>query len=184
MNRNTFITLGILVLIIIIVGYFAFRAIQLNNGSGPSPAQSALSSGANVSKYSDLSGNPVSLEEYFGKVIVVNSWASWCPSCGQELVELADVGDIYKDREVVILAMNRAEPTTTAQAYMKPLVVGSAVQLVLDPQDSYYESIQGFTMPETVFYDSDGNITFHKRGDMSLDDMIFHIDAALTASEK
>jgi thiol-disulfide isomerase/thioredoxin len=29
----------------------------------------------------DLSGNPVSLRDYSGSVVLVNLWATWCPPC-------------------------------------------------------------------------------------------------------
>ena len=42
---------------------------------------------------------------------------------------------------------------------------------LLDSSDSFYRSIGGFTMPETLFVDGGGNILLHKRGPMTLDEM-------------
>ena len=35
--------------------------------------------------FTDLEGNAVGLTSYVGEVIVVSSWASWCPSCVDSL---------------------------------------------------------------------------------------------------
>ena len=33
----------------------------------------------------DLAGNPVSLEQYRGEVVLLNIWATWCPPCVEEM---------------------------------------------------------------------------------------------------
>jgi len=39
----------------------------------------------------DLDGNPLSLAQFEGKVIVLNFWASWCPPCRAEAPALKQV---------------------------------------------------------------------------------------------
>ena len=36
-----------------------------------------------------------------------------------------------------------------------------------DPGDDFYESIGGFSMPETLFVNSDGSLHLHKRGPLT-----------------
>lgn len=38
----------------------------------------------------DTQGQPASLNQYKGKVFVLNFWASWCPDCLREMPSLAD----------------------------------------------------------------------------------------------
>jgi thiol-disulfide isomerase/thioredoxin len=42
----------------------------------------------------DLAGKPVLLEDYRGKVTLVNFWASWCEPCREEFPHMAE---LYKD---------------------------------------------------------------------------------------
>lgn len=39
-------------------------------------------------------GNPVTISQYRGKVVVVTFWASWCPPCRRELPMLANIQSI------------------------------------------------------------------------------------------
>ena len=39
--------------------------------------------------FTDFNGGEVSLSEFKGKTLVVNSWAVWCPFCKKELEDFA-----------------------------------------------------------------------------------------------
>ena len=90
----------------------------------------------------------------------------------------------YADQDVVVIAINRKEPMERAKAFLKSVGDFEAIKFAVDLTDAYYTSIGGFSMPETVFYDAEGNTVFHKRGFMDLDEMRKHTQAALTALEK
>ena len=152
------------------MGFFAYQTISKNttNKINASPAGVALTPAQGRSGYTDIEGNPVQLQNYLGTILVVNSWASWSPQSAQELQKLAAVAQEYDQETVTVLAINRAEPKNTAQAYLASIAVADSVVLILDPQDNYYSSVGGFAMPETIFYDAQGNVVQHTRG--ALDD--------------
>ncbi len=50
---------------------------------------------------------------------------------------------------------------------------------LLDSKDAFYKSIGGFSMPETLFADADGNVIVHKRGPMALDEMIDKVNSII-----
>jgi len=49
--------------------------------------------------------------------------------------------------------------------------VSDKLIFLLDPKDTFYKSIGGFAMPETLFVNSDGTINFHKRGPMRAEEI-------------
>lgn len=50
----------------------------------------------------DLSGKPVNKENWAGKVVLVNFWATWCPPCREEIPELLALKKEYKDRLEIV----------------------------------------------------------------------------------
>ncbi len=63
--------------------------------------------------------------------------------------------------------------------FLKTIKNFEHIIFAIDKTDSFYTSIGGFAMPETVFYDSKGSIVFHKRGSMDLAEMKGHLDELL-----
>jgi thiol-disulfide isomerase/thioredoxin len=181
MERSGKITLAVLVIIVLLVSAATYYVLQKRTQAkyDNSQAGASLQTKEGQSPYTDIDGNPVALEDYLGQTLVVYSWASWCPFCAQELPDLAQLGKEFAEKNVQVLAINRAEPSATAEAFLQSIDAVDGLMLVLDPDDRFYESIEGFTMPETIFYDTEGNIVLHKRGTMTYQEMQQHTQAAL-----
>lgn len=118
----------------------------------------------------DYSGKTVSFVDFAGKPMVINSWAVWCPFCRKELVDFAAAQKEFGN-DIVIIAVDRAESRETAKKYTDELGVTNGMVFLLDPSDSFYQSIGGFSMPETIFVDKNGNIAEHKRGPMEINEI-------------
>ncbi len=55
----------------------------------------------------DLEGKDIELKTIVnGKVTVLNFWATWCPSCRQELAEMEKYFQKYKDKGLVVIAFS------------------------------------------------------------------------------
>jgi thiol-disulfide isomerase/thioredoxin len=50
-------------------------------------------------------GQPQSLKQYAGKIVVLNFWATWCEPCREEMPELSNLHDSYKNKNVVVLGV-------------------------------------------------------------------------------
>lgn len=58
-----------------------------------------------AAKLPDENGVSQALSQYKGKIIVLNFWATWCPPCREEMPELSQLHDEYKDKNVVVLGI-------------------------------------------------------------------------------
>ena len=114
----------------------------------------------------DYDGNTVALADFSGKPLVINSWASWCPFCVKELPDFTLLQKKFP--EMVVIAVDRRESLNTAKSYTDDIGITDDLVFLLDNSDSFYRSIGGFTMPETIFVDAEGNIRHHKRGPMNV----------------
>lgn len=183
--RANVITGLIIAAVIIGAGWFAWQAQHPGENSANSEAARALVGSDETSRifYTDLDGNPLDLTQYEGKIRVVNSWATWCPFCIDELPDFGTLAAEIPSEEGVVIAINRAEPGAKAKAYIKNLSGLEKVVFVKDESDAYYKSIGGYAMPETIFYRADGSVAVHKRGHMTLEEMRTHLEAARTPLE-
>jgi thiol-disulfide isomerase/thioredoxin len=84
---------------------------------GPGPeAVSALT----VAQFKNLSGQAGSLEQWRGRVLVVNFWASWCPPCLEEIPGLVRIHREMapKGLQIVGIAVDSADNARLSAAQL------------------------------------------------------------------
>ena len=57
----------------------------------------------------DLQGQPVSLADYQGQVVLVNNWATWCPPCKAEMPVLKAYYEDHRRQKFVIIGIEAGE---------------------------------------------------------------------------
>ena len=57
-------------------------------------------------KLSDLQGQPQSLGQWRGKVLVVNYWATWCHPCREEMPGFSRLQDKYRDKGIQFVGIS------------------------------------------------------------------------------
>src|SRR3989344_2567738 len=63
---------------------------------------------APVLSFTDNTGANIKLADFKGEPLVINSWASWCPFCVEELPAFVSLQGEFKDK-ITVVAVNRAE---------------------------------------------------------------------------
>lgn len=163
------------VIIAIVIGGVVIAGIILLLPGATPPAPEQPEQLGNLGTVPDLvladyEGNAVRLGDFKGRVAVLNSWAVWCPFCRDELADFGRLQEEFKD-EIVVVAIDRAESLEKAKGFTDSLGLPDKMVLLLDPGDSFYRGIGGFSMPETIFVDPAGHIRIHKRGPMDFNEM-------------
>jgi cytochrome c biogenesis protein CcmG/thiol:disulfide interchange protein DsbE len=67
----------------------------------------------------DLSENMTTLEQYRGRVVVVDFWATWCPPCKMSIPELVKVQKQYRDKGLVVLGISLDDPGRAGDEYLR-----------------------------------------------------------------
>lgn len=67
----------------------------------------------------DLNGNPISLQEYRGKVVLLNFWVLWSPPAVSEMPDIKQIYDTYKDERFDIIGVNLDDEEVILQNYVK-----------------------------------------------------------------
>jgi len=130
----------------------------------------------------DYEKNEVQLSDFSGRPLVINSWAVWCPFCKKELADFAALQEEFSNG-ITVIAIDRQESLEKARGYTDGLGITEKMLFFLDPTDSFYKSIGGFSMPETIFVDGSGTIIVHKRGPMDLEEMREHTLKIINAQQ-
>ncbi len=107
-----------------------------------------------------------SLENYKGKVIFLNFWATWCPPCKKEM---PDIENIYKEygenkKDVIILGVN-SEKENEVKKFLKDK--GYTFPTVIDENSEVMRKyfIQAF--PTSFVIDKEGNIYGYVMGGLT-----------------
>ena len=79
----------------------------------------------------DTRGVEHSLEQYRGKVVVVNFWATWCPPCVEELPSLESAWQRYRQQGLVVLAVSDEE-TDVVTSFLERLPTDITFPLLID----------------------------------------------------
>ena len=67
----------------------------------------------------DLDGNPISLEQYRGKVVLLDFWAVWCRPCIAEMPNVKAVYNSYKDEGFDIIGISLDADEDHLRGYLK-----------------------------------------------------------------
>lgn len=118
--------------------------------------------------YPDLDGKLRHIEEWRGKLLVVNFWASWCGPCKQEMPGFVEMQRQYADRGVQFIgvAVDQLEPV---QAFLRELPVNYPILIAGDSGSvlaGQFGDIIG-VLPFTVIADAQGVIVQRKFGELS-----------------
>ncbi len=91
-----------------------------NNGSAPQPVAPApapiVSLPASIidTELKAVSGAPIKLSSYNGKVLLVNLWATWCGPCRLETPELVKLHKEFHSQGVEVVGLSTENPDASA----------------------------------------------------------------------
>jgi thiol-disulfide isomerase/thioredoxin len=120
----------------------------------------------------DASKKDFKLSSAFGKPIILNFWASWCPPCKSEMPEFQKAYEQYgSDVQFIMVNLTDGERETidTASAFVKKQ--GYTFPVYFDANQDAAYAYQFSSIPATYFIDKDGNIAAKRVGALSLVEM-------------
>jgi peroxiredoxin len=114
-------------------------------------------------------GDPVSLADLKGQVVLINFWASWCGPCRQEMPILEQMYRKYKPAGFTLLGINVEPKSGDAMSFLKATPV--SFPILFDTQSKVSTLYEVSGMPSTVIVDRKGNVRYvhhgYKPGDES-----------------
>ena len=84
--------------------------------NAPPTALTNLPASVTEAELKALTGAPIKLSTYAGKVLVVNLWATWCGPCRQETPELVKFYKEYRSQGFEVVGLSTENPDASAAA--------------------------------------------------------------------
>ena len=109
----------------------------------------------------DLQGNTVSLEDFRGKLVLVNFWATWCEPCITEWPQLDQLAARLGDRDdVVILAVSIDQNRDDIEPFLERMSLqNTGVTVLWDPEQQINAQYGSDKIPDTFFVDEAGRLS-------------------------
>lgn len=116
----------------------------------------------------DSDNKPRSIQEWAGKSLIINFWATWCPPCLREmpLLKTVQAQRQAQNFQIVGIAVDRRDDVL---AYMKdagmnyPVLIGE--QEAVEAAEKF--GVKSLGLPFTVFTDNRGRLVTVKLGELS-----------------
>lgn len=103
-----------------------------------------------------LEGEPVSLLDYRGSVVLINLWATWCPPCAEEMPTLQTFYEQYRSEGFVLIAVDQGETTVEVEPFA--LNYGLTFPIWLDPHSEAGRVFNTMNLPSSYVVDRNGNV--------------------------
>ncbi len=104
-----------------------------------------------------VNGDRVSLEQFRGKVILVNFFATYCPPCRMEIPGFVEVYQKYKDKGFVVIGVSvDTRPYRILPDFIRLAGINYPVVLADDKTIAEYDNV--YQLPTSFLIDSQGCI--------------------------
>ena len=113
----------------------------------------------------DLNGRPHALEEYRGKVLLLNFWATWCEPCKDEMPSIVKLKQSLGGRPFEVVAVNFGESPSRAREFLARERLDTLIAL-LDPNKDAARAWRVRVLPASFLIGPDGRVRYSVIGEL------------------
>ncbi len=132
-----------------------------------------------VWQLTDLDGRPIRLAELRGKAVWIDFWASWCPPCQQETPVIRQIAEEYRDRGLVVVAVQVQETVDEGRAYAERYDLRHTIGA--DVAGDVFRTYRVFGLPTQFFVDPNGIIRAVVPKPLSVEEARAYVEVVLPA---
>ncbi|MCF8512615.1 MAG: TlpA family protein disulfide reductase [Rhodobacteraceae bacterium] len=115
----------------------------------------------------DMEDAPRSLEEFRGKWVVLNFWATWCPPCREEMPALDRLQAAMPEIAVVPVATGRNDPAAMQRLFDEAGI--QQLEILRDPKSQLGRALGVMGLPVTLIVNPEGQEVGRLLGDAHWD---------------
>lgn len=114
----------------------------------------------------NLAGEPESLADYLGQVVLVNNWATWCPPCKAEMPTLVTYHNEHSADGFSVIAVEAGEPADVVSQFAQSF--GMNFPVWLDPDGEALRAFRNGSLPNSYVIDRAGTVRYAWTGEISM----------------
>jgi thiol-disulfide isomerase/thioredoxin len=175
MNRRQWIIVVAVSLLALVAGILTSQMIY-KTGLASDPAVKAFLE----NPWQTPEGKTANAQEWKGKTLVLNFWASWCPPCAEEMPALDKLQQEFLQQNVLFVGIGIDSPSSIREFLEKtpvsyPIMIGGLDGSKLSKQMGNSKG----ALPYTIIINSKGKAAYSKLGKISEDQLRNAIKATL-----
>lgn len=128
-------------------------------------------------KLADLEGGVHQLSDYAGQPVIVNFWGTFCPPCVKEMPEFERQYEKWKDKGLVVLAINLSEDTLTVNNFVKQFDLSYPILRDVNRKTEKQYGLRSY--PTTFFVKADGSLMEATVGGMTEEEINERVERLL-----
>ena len=106
----------------------------------------------------------VELNNYEGKLVILNFWATWCAPCKKEMIFLEEFHKKYSDQGFRVLAISTDSPKSMSKVKSYIRAKKHTFLVGLDPNQEVAKKMNAMVMPTVVLIDKDRKVSWYHQG--------------------
>ena len=105
----------------------------------------------------------LTLEDYKGKFVLLNFWATWCPPCLEEMPSMETIHQHYKDKDFTVVAISSDEG---GKADIDPFVekLGVTFPILMDADKAVSSVYGAINLPLSFILNPEGMVIAGSEG--------------------
>jgi cytochrome c biogenesis protein CcmG/thiol:disulfide interchange protein DsbE len=125
----------------------------------------------------DTSGKTESLEDYRGRVVLVNNWATWCPPCKAEMPTLQAYFEAHQSEGLTVIGIEAGESAAQVRAFADSL--GVTFPMWVDTGTASLAAFHNGSLPNSYVIDRTGTVRLAWIGEISRSMLEEHVTPLL-----
>ncbi|CAM2852611.1 TlpA family protein disulfide reductase [Moritella viscosa] len=109
-----------------------------------------------------IDNTQVNLEDYRGKVVLVDFWASWCTPCIRSFPWMDEMVEKYGEKGFVVIAINMDQESILATKFLQRYP--NKLTIAFDPQGAVAEQYEIMGLPNSFILNKKGEIVYKHIG--------------------
>lgn len=112
--------------------------------------------------FKDMQGHEQRLQDYRGKWVLVNFWATWCPPCLEEVPDLISLYEAHKKNDLVVIGVALDSTRESVVEFTSKKKISYPV--VFGDYDMAGQVGEVEALPTTYLYDPTGKLVSYQQG--------------------